>query len=794
MLKKTVGERSGSLRQQVSGMGRKIVFDASGVTTGVRDGIKDVARGGINRIFGGAPTGSGETQDQWEVDRRNTATERRRKLILGSKEGNCGDGDGGAASNASGVDPFRAQLNSLLTDYPTEDTNILDAENDFGEGDEFGHDYDPQHDDSSTDDGIEMDQQQGATVVPENSPYGGGYTQDGRNSEHDEWEHVQRTPQDDVVDTVDPATFFRDPRSTISSTKSDERRGQHVTKRSPPSFDDDNDESSFSGKVGKAFQSFIPPVPSLKFSNKFRRSSAMYNSGWSDHEDEPSAPKRIKNTAPISKPRITNESGTTVTESSASVQSAITDLIENRKSTNILSSKEMRQCKGLGKGKAFFDIMVLVFGSIFLNELIKPVVDMLVIQDWFIPQNLIEIKSLLQNTIMAVLPSIIEDSWAIYALSAALLSRFSQKIIFDPKEVSIASQSTKRIQLNVTFSQLYLRLTSGSPIDQVLPRSLCASSTKEISAVIANSRLTSFIFMTIAVIVASTLSILQPVVWAIVSALYQLLSLETLWVWPVSLKELGANARGVIQLLGITLQELIGEEIEIFSKSPLAVVSPIVLSAVLVSFIILPLFESNLERKDSLRSQKHDRRHDRDVVDSATFANLGVSSASRIGLQMHNGSVENVLHRFRTVSTRKRSSVTVPSSSRQISLMKFGLHILSNLLCFIPLLVHFVISSGITSTPIVELNWNEIDWTTISCMALLMVRTKGLASEALKSSSAMFDDLPSIVSFKNALTSTFHEVNAGNTNPQADLRLTASASTSEGVVVSNLWAAHVSRR
>ena len=785
-LKQKVGVRSGTLASQVSGIVRKSVFDASGVTTGVRDGIKDVAREGINRIFGGAPTGSGETQDEWEEDRRKTATERRRNLILGNQEdGDELGGDGGYDGGGPRVDPFQAQLKSLLTDYPTEDTNILDAENE--DLDNFGHDNGgPQYDNSSRDVEVEMGQQDETAVS--GSPYGRGYYEDGGNSDSsDEQEYLQETPEANAVETIDPSSFFRDPKSTFEAAQSDERRDQHIRKKKPPSYDD-YDDSSFPSKIRGAFESIMPRVPSLSFSNKFRRSSSMYeSSGWSDDEESMSVPKRVKNATVR---RITGSG--TVKESSSLLQSTITDLISNQKSTNILSQKEMRQCRVLGKRKAFFDIVELVFGSIFLHEFMKPMVRLLVIQDWFIPQTFPEMKSILQNTVMAALPSVIEDSWAIYVLIAAFLSRFTKKLIFDPKETSIVSHASNRIKLNISFSQLYLRLVSGSPIDQVLSKSLCAASTKEVSAIIANSRLRAFIFMAIAIISASTLSILQPVVLTIISALLQLVSLETLREWPVPWKEVGVNVRGIIRPLRTVLQELIGEEIGRISKNPLAVASPIVLLAILVSFTILPLFESNHARKESLQSQGQVRS--RDIVDYATFANLGVSSANRIGLQMHNGSVENILNRFQSLSARKRASVSVPTSSRQNSLRKIILYTFSNLLSAIPLLVHFVVSSGITSMSIVELNWKKIDWVIICCMAVLMVRTRGLASEAVKASSALVHDLPSIVSFKNALTSTFDEVNAGKINPQADLQLTATASSTEGLVVSNLWAAHVSKR
>ena len=117
-----------------------------------------------------------------------------------------------------------------------------------------------------------------------------------------------------------------------------------------------------------------------------------------------------------------------------SVQSKIEDFIGNRKSTGILSSIEKRQCRVVGKGKAIFDVIELVFGFIFLQNIIKPLLEALVLQEWSVPGNIVEMKVFLQKILMAALTSNPEESWAIHAFTAACLTRFTRKIIVNPKE------------------------------------------------------------------------------------------------------------------------------------------------------------------------------------------------------------------------------------------------------------------------------------------------------------------------------------------------------------------------
>ena len=181
-------------------------------------------------------------------------------------------------------------------------------------------------------------------------------------------------------------------------------------------------------------------------------------------------------------------------------------------------------------------------------------------------------------------------------------------------------------------------------------------------------------------------------------------------------------------------------------------------------------------------------------MDSATYANLGISSASRLRLLMHDGTIENILQKFQRMNERKQPSVNQSSPIRQNTMWKIILSLFYNTLCIIPLLVHLAITSKFSFSPSLHLNWENVDWIVIPCMALMMVRAKSLATETVKDSFAILSDLSSVQFFKNSLMSTFDEVSALHQNTQADLRLSATASPSEGLIVSNFWVAHTSRR
>ena len=177
-----------------------------------------------------------------------------------SQKGESVGANGGSAGGKF-VDPFQAQLNSLLTDYPTQDTEILDAENGEEEGgggsEELEEDYDDFRGsmDDSSDEDVEREGLTAINAGPWTSPYGGIPPEAKDEDGYDETKHEPTQERPPPVDTIDPATFFRNPKNVLESkTKAPVHRGS-ITKRSFSTYSDDDDDyasgSSFSGKVGR---------------------------------------------------------------------------------------------------------------------------------------------------------------------------------------------------------------------------------------------------------------------------------------------------------------------------------------------------------------------------------------------------------------------------------------------------------------------------------------------------------------------------------------------------------------
>ena len=105
-------------------------------------------------------------------------------------------------------------------------------------------------------------------------------------------------------------------------------------------------------------------------------------------------------------------------------------------------------------------------------------------------------------------------------------------------------------------------------------------------------------------------------------------------------------------------------------------------------------------------------------------------------------------------------------------------------LLFVPIALNFMLSAQSDNT--------QFHFLTEILLLLFMHR---LTRKAISATSKISTDASVIGSFMNQLRSATHEVDSTiMKNPQADLHLSATASPSKGISVSDLWAAHVTKR
>ena len=115
-------------------------------------------------------------------------------------------------------------------------------------------------------------------------------------------------------------------------------------------------------------------------------------------------------------------------------------------------------------------------------------------------------------------------------------------------------------------------------------------------------------------------------------------------------------------------------------------------------------------------------------------------------------------------------------------MQKLGYMILISLLLTIPVVLHCIILS----------DGNQFNF--LSEVVLLMY-LYGITTRALFTGLKSSKDSAVVGAFMRQLSSTINEVKSSMMrNPHADLHLTANASPTKGISVSDLWAAHVAKR
>ena len=459
----------------------------------------------------------------------------------------------------------------------------------------------------------------------------------------------------------------------------------------------------------------------------------------------------------------------------------LTDLLSrcnNGKSTSLLSDHDLRQCRAIGRNKAIIDV-------VFLGLVIRGVRECLSVSGNIMLQHSVD------DVVAAAASAFVEASrgWAFYAFTAAVLASATNFVLFDSQIRFLTSSVGNTVRGASQYAQLYMRLVAGQPVEKHVPERMQQAARAQTVDTIQTGRLQTFVTLVLSTMVLMTVSVVQPIIFAILGSVVRFVTLPELRSWPVPWASVGGFLRLVFGSLGATIKVLLVGQFSTFMDSPMAFAFQLSFFAALVTVAVLPALGHNAK----VRSLEEDEDEDEDIAASAfgtatTLSNLGVSSASRLGLLSKSGALEGTLERW-------RATLPPPSTLQNVHclrscLRRVGYTAVSTLVLLAPVLIYFACFAGVCAARVASsgaIRFNSI-WD-VSIMLLFALRSswKSIA-KAVESSTLR----PYVQSFVKGLSEVVEEVSG--TQQGAGTQLGSSISPTIGLSVKDLWAAHTAKR
>ena len=551
----------------------------------------------------------------------------------------------------------------------------------------------------------------------------------------------------------------------------------------PQTYDRIEESTSFWSRIPMPSLPRLPSAVSKllgRGSGSYRAMAAATMDVWKDEEQTSkrwSAAKRQRE-AKSALPKGVEHA---VASSSSSPMPPLADLLvrcHNGQSTALLSQEELRKSRAIGRNKAVLDLLCL--GSVVhgVRELVS-VSSRVGLQDS-------------GNDIVATMANIFVEAsrgWTLYMLSVAILTAATNHVVFDNQIRGLTNAVGATVRGASRYSQLYMRLIAGQPVEKQVPNRMQQAAEAQVLELIQTGRLQSFVSLVLATMVIMTVSVIQPIVFAILGSFIQFVTLPELRSWPVPWAQVVSYLRDILVALSANINESLAVQFSTFKDSPIRFAFQIAFFGSLAAVAVLP----SLAGHRKVRSLDDDEKEDEDVSASAfgtvtTLSNLGVSSASRLGLLSKSGALEGTLERW-------RATLPPPSTLRSVHslrswLRQVGYTVLSSVLLMAPIFMYVSCFAGgrqATSASIKSIGFNSI-WD-VSIMLLFAFR---LSLKAIARSIESSNLRPYVQNFVTVLSEVVEEV-AGSQKRTEPL-LGTSISPTVGLSVRDLWAAHTSKR
>lgn len=758
-------------------------------------------RGWMNRwrAIRGAPTQSDEAQTVWEEDRRLTIEANRRRRWLGNDETSdihVQDSTeksmpmGGSSTNKimdrgningkgtiipqgepiiketqypTGVPvkeeltPFQRQLASLALP-PAKDHD--DDDSDIEEGDGLQHRFD-------------LDK----TTTPRNEIF----DESGSSQPRDPREIFASQgrfdlPARPILESKQIKEIeFKGPPNSIKSLKSKSINDV-----------DHNDELVYrSNKVGDLFSTIFTMNP-LQFSLRHRKNYEWVDSEWAEFHDGEDIIK--KSQQPLRDPSVEMKNGVTLSliDDIKQRKEFKTQLIR-RNTINLLSQKDIKKCRDIGRAIAFFDFIQLMLLFSVTRQCHS--IFQLSLETLGVPESWTQLQALLRISMRTIFETDFLDSWLLHAFVAMILTGFTRDLLFRRKVQLLSNQVEADMKENALYAQLFSRITSGFQVKPYLSDVLGSASGEQVYASVAVARLRSFFILTLCAILMLAVSVDSMTLISMWNVVESMLGIISRIERPTSIdwKAIVESFKTLI----IALFRKTCARAKFVGRVSLDDLSPMALNILYVSFLFLtsrmPNIQSfihmlNFNKRDTWDFVRNDNE-DYLTSGASLLSNMGATSANRINMLIPDGSIELFVDRWRSkrlrhpaIDKRQLFTPTNPIVRARFSVF----HCICILLLTFPVFMQALLSS---------IYQKPIDWLKLIDMTIISLFTYCIARESIVHTKHVFQFKPIIKVFYEIFPQTNHL----HPNPRPQ-RINDAIANTDGIEVRDLWVAHVAKR
>jgi len=624
--------------------------------------------------------------------------------------------------------------------------------------------------------------QEASQARPEQSPYAQGPTE----------------PKSPEGTRPSPASLMSRP-STQSgparplSQQPKSTTGEKGARPPPRRFpDDDDDEStSFLSKLGR----ILPPIPRLgsMFKLPGRRSSLRdYSSAmdaWELDDEEAKQSRgflglfRRKESSLSDRALITSR-GNIQQQKSEVLTPPLSDLMErcnHGKRVSLLAGEDKKRSVSLGRHRAAFDIFALAL--LLVSARLLPN-----FRDIPWPHSMDEATKTAIPAILRVIADAM-DGWAPFAFVAALLAFQTNSLLYRKRMETLAQLIGETVRDEAQYGALFLRLFSSASTKRDLPERAQQAARGETVAKVETVRLRTFAACILATLVFMTVSMIRPLIFAVVQALAQLVGLEQWWKWPPRWNEVASGLKDVFVPLGQTIGSIVGDEVIAILEHPLRVAYGASVFAALVGVAFLPA----LERSGKVQPVSDEDDEDEESFESRLkftqhLSDMAVSGANRLDLLSDEAAIDNVLERWRIAVPPVPQISDGISKSSLFRLCFYGM--LAGAILAAPLAVYGYVGItpfGSSTNPLIR-------WDSLYDVAVVLLFTNGIVWNALKYAVQSTETKKWVAGFLPSLAEAIEERSKLMQTSSANLQVQASISPTAGLLVKDLWAAHTTKR
>ena len=455
------------------------------------------------------------------------------------------------------------------------------------------------------------------------------------------------------------------------------------------------------------------------------------------------------------------------------------------KSYPLISSEMASRCKATGRNQAFMDLLALGFSLFALFQLLP-----------YIPttpgvpagENLASVASTFVHSLVLAM----HETWASFALCAAWLTVATSHVEFKPVIREMKTLIGETVAGNTEYAQLWLRLITSVDTDASLSDDASQIASSQIEGIVARRRLR---FFTVGVLFGILLltygSTFRPIGQAWAETVQRLVEIHSIRHWPIEfsviLNDMESVTRPLMEVSRALAQKALAAILE--NPTKIAVQASVPAAIILSSFLpglarqlAHKIFVDTKNNKPSLKVSDSETP----LLDRSHVASLGSSSSSRLQL-LSQDAVEVVLERWQMLQPSPRRMDTgtskKDSSFTFAALQKWLLILLAGITLSLPLELHFVYG--------IEANKQ---FSYVSQISLVLLSAFILTKRAINWTMTTPVGAPVMIAFVASLSKAIDELLSTRKSPHVDLRLTATASPTKGIVVTDLWAAHSAKR